>query len=53
MMCLGWGNRKTCRSRPQYVLDGPGAESSASCPSTNWVLMSLVAIGLGAMLKKR
>jgi hypothetical protein len=51
MMCLGWYNRPTCKTRPQVQVEGAQGPS-VDC-TTSWFWAGLAAIGLISLAQKK
>lgn len=54
MMCLGWYNRPTCKTRGEIEVVPPPGElplSTASCPDISWFWTVAILIAAGAAFK--
>lgn len=50
MMCLGWYNRPTCKTRGQVQIQAPTAAAGA-CPNISWFWIAAAALGIAAIGK--
>ena len=48
MMCLGWNNQETCKTRGQEVID---TRTETECPNILWFWVGLGLVALGVATK--
>jgi hypothetical protein len=45
MMCLGWNNQETCKTRGQEVIDTRTEQNGCETPWWFWIGAAVVAVG--------